>query len=213
MRFGYHGAAMGTDSLHVSALIPASPEAVYEAWLSSEEHGLMTGEEALIEPHVGGSHRAHGDYIEGKTLALDPGKRIVQTWRTLEFPQGSSDSQITVMLAAEGDHTRITIAHTEIPEGQGPRYDSGWREYYFAPMVAYFRGKGAARKQAGAKPAAKKVAAKKTVKKAPAKKTAAKKIAAAKPAAKKTAAAKPAAKKTAAKKTVAKKTARKGAAK
>ncbi len=129
---------MATESIHVSALIPASPEAVYAAWLSSEEHGKMTGDSAFVEPHVGGSHRAWGEYISGKTLELEPGKRIVQSWRTVEFPDGSSDSQIMVTLAAEGDHTRVAIAHTEIPEGQGASYQSGWQDHYFTPMIAYF---------------------------------------------------------------------------
>jgi uncharacterized protein YndB with AHSA1/START domain len=192
---------MATESIHVTALIPASPEAVYHAWLSSEEHALMTGSGALIEPHVGGSHSAWGDYIQGETLALEPGKRFVQSWRTVEFPEGSGDSQITITLAAEGGHTRIAIAHVEIPAGQGASYESGWHEHYFEPMIAYFAGKGSAKKMAGAKVAAKKAAAKKAVaKKATAAKTTAKKTVVEKTA-KKAAAKKPAAKKTATKKT------------
>jgi uncharacterized protein YndB with AHSA1/START domain len=219
---------MATESIHVTALIPASPRAVYDAWLSSEQHAEMTGGGARIDPRVGGEHRAWGDYITGKTLELIPGARIVQSWRTAEFPEGSGDSYIAVDFDEEGDLTRVEIAHSDIPEGQGVRYESGWHEHYFAPMIEYFAGaaakpaakktaKPAARKPAAKKPVAKKpVAAKKAAPRRPAvkrgvaaKKPAAKKPAAKKPVAKKPVAKKPAVKKPAAKKAVAKKKASK----
>ena len=172
---------MATESIHVSALIPARPEAVYDAWLSSEQHAKMTGGGAHIEPHVGGAHRAWDDYITGKTLALDPGKRIVQSWRTMEFPEGSADSQIVVAFTEEDGHTRVEVSHTDIPEGQGAKYQSGWDEHYFGPMTAYFSSSAppaeaapakAPRKRAAKKAAPRKAAPKKTAKKAASKKTA-----------------------------------------
>jgi uncharacterized protein YndB with AHSA1/START domain len=158
---------MGAESIHVSALIPARPADVYEAWLSSEQHGQMTGSTAQIEPRVGGQHRAFGDYITGTTLALDPGRSIVQSWRTEEFPSGSADSKIVVTFEDEGGHTRLRIAHTDIPEGQGASYESGWHEYYFTPMVAYFAGRPGAVVKAPRKGGSRKSTAKKTVRKAP----------------------------------------------
>ena len=153
---------MATESIHVSALIPARPEAVYDAWLSSEQHARMTGGGAAIEPHVGGAHRAWDDYITGKTLDLDPGKRIVQSWRTVQFPPESGDSQLVVTFEDEGGHTRVKIAHTGIPEGQGAKYQSGWDDHYFQPMAAYFSSAppAAAKKAAPRKAAAKKAAPK-----------------------------------------------------
>src|SRR4029079_7169949 len=104
---------MAWEPVHGAALSPASPQAVYDAWLSSELHGKMTGgAEATIEPHVGGSHSAWGGYISGKTLELDPGKRIVQSWRSAEFPEGHADSQIVIHLSEEDGHTRLVVDHT-----------------------------------------------------------------------------------------------------
>src|SRR5262249_5815439 len=100
----------------VSAVIPASPERIYAAWLDSASHGAMTGGAAEIDPKVGGRHSAWNGYVSGETRELDPGKRIVQSWRSTQFPSESPDSLIVVLLEPEGEHTRITIAHTEIPE-------------------------------------------------------------------------------------------------
>lgn len=214
---------MATDSIQVSAVIPASPEDIYAAWLDSEAHSKMTGGAATIEPSVGGRHSAWDGYISGETLELEAGRRIVQAWRTAEFPDGSAHSRLVVTLTAEDGQTRVHIEHTEIPEGQGERYLKGWDEFYFSPMAAYFGArtatveapakKGAARKTAkkGAKKAAAKkgAATKKTAAKKAAKKAAPKKAAAKKATAKKGAAKKGAAKKAAPKKTAKKATAKK----
>jgi uncharacterized protein YndB with AHSA1/START domain len=153
-------ASAATESIRVSAVLPASPRAIYDAWLSSEDHGRMTGDRAAIEPRIGGAHRAWGDYIWGRNLELEPGRRIVQSWRTLEF----------VTLEDEGGHTRVTIDHTGIPRGQGAQYESGWHDHYFEPMAAFF-SVGPARRPPAAKPAkkagARTRASKKAAKKAP----------------------------------------------
>jgi uncharacterized protein YndB with AHSA1/START domain len=215
---------MAKDSIHVSALIPAHPQVVYEAWLSSEGHAKMTGAPANIEAHVGGKHSAWEGYISGETLELDPGKRIVQSWHAADFPEGEGPSRIVVRVEPEGDGTRLTIDHTEIPGGMADGFSEGWQKFYVGPMTAHFGGpvvapkkkaaprkapakKKAAPRKAPAKKAAKKVAAKK----APAKKTA--KKAPAKKAAPKKAAKKVAAKKAPAKKAAPKKAAKKAPAK
>src|SRR5262249_52380734 len=153
----------------------------------------MTGGAASIEPHVGGAHSAWNGYVTGKTVELDPGARIVQSWRTSEFPAEHADSQIVVHVSEEDGQTRLIIEHTGIPEGQRSKYAPGWSEHAITPRRASFSAPAAARKPAAkksakraAKKVAKKGAAKKTARKAPAKKGAAKKTAK-KAAAKKTA--------------------------
>jgi|SRR5664280_993889 len=121
----------------VSDVLPASPQAVYEAWMSSEGHGKMTGGAAEIDPRVGGEFTAWDGYISGRTLALEPGRRIVQSWRTSEFRAADHDSQLEVLLEAVPEGTRITLHQTNVPDGQSG-YEEGWRDNYFDPMRAYF---------------------------------------------------------------------------
>jgi uncharacterized protein YndB with AHSA1/START domain len=208
---------MATESISVWAVIPASPERVYEAWLDSEGHAKMTGGPAKIDPRVGGEHSAWGGYISGETRELEPGRRIVQSWRSSDFPADADHSTLVITLEPEGDHTKVSIDHSDIPEGQGEGYRKGWHEHYFEPMAAFFGApakpakKAAAKKKAAPKKAAaKKAAPRKAAKKGAAKKATAKKSAR-KAAPKKAAAKKGAAKKGAAKKGAAKKSARKAA--
>ena len=77
-------------------------------------------------------------YVEGKNLVVEPYRRIVQSWRTTEFPPEADDSQLEVLLEPIGTGTRITLVHTAIPEGQAKGYEDGWEKFYFTPMKAYF---------------------------------------------------------------------------
>jgi uncharacterized protein YndB with AHSA1/START domain len=218
---------MPTESVELAWTLPVPPGDIYRAWLDSEAHGQFTGGAASVAPGVGGQFTAWDGYIRGTTLELEPDKRIVQAWRTTEFPSGSADSRLELHLEKAEEGTRVTLRHTEIPEGQGETYRRGWDEFYIQPMTRYFGARSSranapalettsnapASQGSARKAATKKAAAKKgTAKKAAAKKSTVKKSAAKKGTAKKGTAKKGTAKKSAAKKSAAKKgAARKGA--
>jgi activator of HSP90 ATPase len=132
-----------TYDFKLSCALPASPEAVYAAWLDSAEHSAMTGAAAEIANQVGGGYSAWDGYIIGKTLELIPDKRIVQTWRTTRFAANDPDSTITVELEPTVTGTQLTLTHRGVPEGQTSYEKGGWQDHYFTPMRAYFaREKG-----------------------------------------------------------------------
>ena len=127
----------------VSTLLPAKPEKVFRAWLSTRGHTAMTGSAAKVEPRVGGKFTAWDGYITGKTLELKPYSRIVQAWRTSEFADEDPDSRIEVLIEAAKGGSKLILKHSGIPKGQAESYESGWEESYFAPMREYFGASGA----------------------------------------------------------------------
>jgi uncharacterized protein YndB with AHSA1/START domain len=129
---------MKKEALRVSTTIPAAPTTLYLAWLSAEQHSAMTGGAAKIDPQVGGKVSAWNGYITGKLVILDLGRRIVMSWRTTDFPRDAADSRVEIHFEALGGSTRLTILHTDIPEGQGEKYRTGWNEHYFTPMRTFF---------------------------------------------------------------------------
>ncbi len=129
-----------SETIEVTGLVPATPDAIYAAWLDPEGHALMTGAAASGDCAVGGSYRAWDGYITASTLEVEPGQRFVQAWRTAVFPDEAPDSRVEVRLAAKDGGTRVTIAHSVIPAGQGGSYQQGWVDHYLDPMSAYFRG-------------------------------------------------------------------------
>jgi uncharacterized protein YndB with AHSA1/START domain len=142
--------AMPTDSILLSRILPATPAQVFAAWLDAAEHTAMTGSPATIESaEVGGRFTAWDGYIDGSFVALEPGRRIVQSWRSDDFPADALDSLLEVSLEPAPGGTRVTLRHGDLPEGQGPALLEGWEEFYLEPMSRYFgrrRRKGAPRK-------------------------------------------------------------------
>lgn len=122
----------------LTTVLPASPLAVYEAWITSDGHSAMTGAEAHVDARAGGAYDAWDGYITGRTLALVPGQRIVQTWRTSEFTAADADSQVDVLLEPVEGGTRLTLRHTNVPDDQLDYEQGGWQESYFEPMREYF---------------------------------------------------------------------------
>jgi activator of HSP90 ATPase len=123
----------------VSDVLPATPAEIYDAWMTSDGHSAMTGAEARVDARAGGLFEAWDGYITGRTLALEPGRRIVQSWRTTEFASADADSQIEVLLEPEAEETRITLRHTNVPDGRRGYEQGGWQQNYFDPMREYFR--------------------------------------------------------------------------
>ncbi|MDP1826885.1 MAG: SRPBCC domain-containing protein [Archangium sp.] len=125
------------ENIDVSDIIPAPPERVYAAWLDPKEHAKMTGGGATDEGD--GRFTAWDGYISGRTVSSVPHTKIVQAWRTTEFPEDVPDSVLTITFEPVDAHsTKVTLRHENIPEGQGDAYEQGWHEHYFAPMAAYF---------------------------------------------------------------------------
>jgi activator of HSP90 ATPase len=128
------------ETIQLSDLIPARPEEIYRMWLNSEGHAKLTGSPAEASPLVGSAFTAWDGYISGKTVGLEPNRRILQLWRTTEFPADSPDSRLEILLELENDSTRVTFKHTNIPDGQGGSYRQGWIDSYFTPMKKHFGG-------------------------------------------------------------------------
>lgn len=123
----------------VSDTIPATPQQIYDAWLSSDGHAGMTGtKEASATATVGTKFTVWDGYITGRNLELEPDKRIMQSWRTTKFTEQDPDSKIEVTLANVRGGTRVTIKHTDVPDGHTSYRDGGWQRSYFEPMKVYF---------------------------------------------------------------------------
>jgi Activator of HSP90 ATPase len=123
----------------LSETIHATPAEIYEAWLSSEGHAVLTGSPAKVDGNVGGEFSAWDGYIFGRTLELTPNQRIVQAWRTSEFPDKAPDSHLELLLEEVAEGTKITLIHSDMPEDQADSYRQGWEDFYFKPMKKYFK--------------------------------------------------------------------------
>ena len=85
------------DSIKISAVFPVSAKRIFDAWLNSEQHSQFTGEKAEIYSRSGTSFTTGAGYISGSNLIIQPYGRIVQSWRTTEFPDGTPDSKLELL--------------------------------------------------------------------------------------------------------------------
>ena len=122
----------------MSAVIPATASEIYSAWMSSDGHTAMTGSPANVDGKVGGKFTAWDGYIFGSTLELEPDRRIVQAWRTSEFPDEAPDSHLEILFEEVAEGTEVTLTHSDMPEDQAHSYRQGWEDFYFRPMKEYF---------------------------------------------------------------------------
>lgn len=114
-----------------------SSSKLYDGWLDSKTHSAMTGGEAVCSTEVNGAFSAWDGYISGTNVSLQPGKEIVQKWRTSEFNSDDADSLLTLKFEDNEGGCLLTLIHEEIPDGQ-PDYKQGWEDHYFSPMRDYF---------------------------------------------------------------------------
>ena len=142
------------DSFQIEMLIAAEPQRVFSAWMDAREHSAFTaGGEAIVEPWTGGRFTSWDGYIHGVFLGVDAGKRIVQTWRTVEFPPEARDSRVVIEFEAARGGTRVRVRHADLPPSHVKKYEKGWMEHYLKPLAKYFlKGGKAAAKEAPQKP-------------------------------------------------------------
>ncbi|MEO7109978.1 MAG: SRPBCC family protein [Polyangiaceae bacterium] len=115
----------------------ASPEVVYRALTDAKTHSAFTGAAAKIGAKVGGAFSAWNGYIKGRILELVPGEKIVQAWRTKDFPREYPDSNLEIRLTPESGGTRLRLLQTNVPEMSVENYHSGWQSRYWQRLRAW----------------------------------------------------------------------------
>ena len=119
-------------------VVPAPPGTVYKAFVTPKLHAAFTNSPATGSGRVGGKFTAWDGYISGVNRELEPGKRIVQSWRTTEWPPGAVDSELDLMFTAVKGGTEIRMVHSNVPAGQADSYKQGWIDCYWTPLKKYF---------------------------------------------------------------------------
>jgi uncharacterized protein YndB with AHSA1/START domain len=132
---------MTLDKIELSAVIAASPEDVFAAWMSAKEHAAFTGAPAAIAARAGTRHTAWDGYIHGWVLKVGPGRRATFSWRTSDFAATDLDSVVELSVGRAKEGARVKLSHWDIPAGQGERYSKGWEDFYFEPLSRYFAAK------------------------------------------------------------------------
>jgi activator of HSP90 ATPase len=115
----------------------ASPHDVYEALMDSKKHATFTGGKATISRKMGGTFSAYDGYIAGKNIELIQDKKIVQSWRAVDWPEGVF-STVTFKFTPIPEGTRLDFTHVDVPDGTEEEFTQGWIDNYWKPMKVFF---------------------------------------------------------------------------
>jgi activator of HSP90 ATPase len=134
-------AAIVTKSIKQKVLLPATPVEIYDAFLNAEKHSAFTGAKATCDRRVGGKFTAWDGYISGTNLKLENGRRILQEWKTTEWPKGYTPSMLEFTFTATKKGTEVKMVQKNVPAEQAGNYKQGWMDYYWTPLRKYFKNK------------------------------------------------------------------------
>lgn len=118
-----------------------SPKVLYELFLDPKKHSQATGAKAAGSGKLGGNFTAWNGYIKARTIALVPGRMIVQSWRTAEFKKADHDSVLVLTFEKAAGGTRLTMTHTAVPDHKAEDFKTGWYESYWNPIQKYLTKK------------------------------------------------------------------------
>lgn len=121
-----------------AVVIAAPPDEVYGVLMNSKRHAKLIGSTARISPKVGGKFTAYDGWIQGKNLALVPGKKIVQLWRGDDWEKGAW-SKLAITLSKTKTGTKLLMVHAGVPAEFAADIAKGWKDYYWEPLKKMFR--------------------------------------------------------------------------
>ncbi|MFI5209463.1 MAG: SRPBCC domain-containing protein [Gemmatimonadales bacterium] len=130
--------ADSTASIHQVVDLPASPARVYGVLLNAHDFAAFSGRAATIDSTVGGAFSLFDAHIVGRNLELVPGRRVVQAWRVVDWPEGVY-SIVRFDLVASGSGTRLTLTHLGYPAGLHDHLAAGWQANYWSLLDRFFR--------------------------------------------------------------------------
>jgi len=125
-------------TIHQEIDFNASPQRIYEALLDAKQFTAFSGRAAEINRDVGGTFSLFDGHINGRNVELVPNKRIVQAWRTVDWPEGVY-SIAKFELKAQGPGTHLIFDHVGFPERLHDHLAVGWEENYWSLLRKYFQ--------------------------------------------------------------------------
>ena len=130
---------MQTKTIRQAVTFKASPHEVYEVIMDARKHAALTGGEVTMPRTAGSKFTVYGGDIDGVNLELVPDKKIVQSWRYSDWPEGHySRAGFTLNDVPEG--TELVFSQTGIPEESYDDIRQGWIDYYWEPMKELLEG-------------------------------------------------------------------------
>ena len=124
------------SNIHHEVRFSAAPARLYQLLADSSQFAEFTGAPASGDGAEGASFSAFGGFVTGRHLELVPGKRVVQSWRAKNWPEGTH-SIVRFELRAEGQGTMLVFDHDAFPEEMKEHLAAGWHTNYWEKITKH----------------------------------------------------------------------------
>jgi activator of HSP90 ATPase len=128
-----------SKTIHQTVTFRASPDALFDTYLSSRKHSAATGAKAVMSRRVGATFSAHAGHLHGRNLAVVPKRLIVQSWRASNWKKRDLDSTLVLVFSRVPGGGRISMTHVNVPAANAASLTRGWDDYYWKPWKKYLR--------------------------------------------------------------------------
>ncbi len=127
---------MSELTLKLSRHLLASPEAVFDAWITPSSMAqwlspMTTAEVPHLDLKVGGTYQInmHGEGVDhvhtGKYIEIDRPHRLAFTW--VSDGTGQEETLVTLEMMADGEGTAFTLTHERLPHAESrDNHKMGW---------------------------------------------------------------------------------------
>ncbi|HEY2807213.1 MAG TPA: SRPBCC domain-containing protein [Steroidobacteraceae bacterium] len=140
------GLTDNAQAIHQEVHFAASCARLYSALTDTEQFNTVTlstdgrqllaapgAQPTLINPEPGGAFTLFGGYITGRNLEMQPGRLLVQAWRTGGWAPGEY-SVVRMALTQESSGCGLVFDHRGFPSGEGVHLARGWYLHYWDPL-------------------------------------------------------------------------------
>lgn len=109
----------------------ASPQQIYSLLTDSKLHTTLTKQRAKISRKIGGPFSTRNGRISGIIVDLAPNQRVVQAWRSKDFPKGTFSMATFDLSPTKSGGTEVILTHRGVPKTLIPSVEKDWRKIYW----------------------------------------------------------------------------------
>lgn len=126
-----------TTTVVMDVVFQCSGDDFYNVLTTPDLVSAFTHQSVMFQAIKGGRFQLFDGNITGEFIELCPGKKIVQHWRTKQWPDWLY-STVTVNINQQEDHTKVKVTLVGVPKSDETMTRQNWERYYFTPIKRTF---------------------------------------------------------------------------
>lgn len=129
--------SINTSSISESYEFQAPASELYATFVDRTRIAAWSRAPPDVDPVVGGRFALFHGNVSGAFLELDAGRRIVQSWRLKDWPEGHH-AKLAMLFDQGLDGTNLRMTMEDVPIGAEDAVKSNFSEYYIKPIKQTF---------------------------------------------------------------------------